>query len=155
MAGSLEVLKEVLSFPLYLFTRTELGYTCDKLVPAEKGLGKTRYLLIGTNCTCPSFMKGNACKHQKMLKDDHSWIGAGVDREVAMAEATEIVAKLGHQFPDDARHWVPDPDAVPERVACLSFGISGDYKKVERIVCMKQVADRQRLGVQFVIRKSS
>jgi len=117
MKGSLELLRSVVEFPLYMYVKQPTGIACDKLKFREGKIQRVRYLIHAKKqCTCISFAKVEKCKHLKMLQDDFSFL-PGVDREEALEELEEVKKTFGRQFPESVDKWILED--VPEKVAAV------------------------------------
>lgn len=123
-----------LSFPLYIFKETKVGYTCDRLAVVDestKAFERVRYLITGrTQCSCIGWMKTKGCKHLRMLLEDHT---DSIPNELANDEATKLMEVLKGVNPDEIEASL----AESPRVGILRVELKVKKPPAERIAYVK------------------
>jgi len=92
----IEQMYKVVSFPVYFFKKTDLGYECRKIVMNSKKPEFKIYLITGDfQCSCFSWMKvGGLCKHLKMLRGV-PLTDRGISGESVKNKCLQIITAVG------------------------------------------------------------
>lgn len=160
----INAMKEALSFPVYVFTKSPTGYVVDKIMENEDNPNnflRDRYLTIGTSqCTCLGYAKTGNCKHLKMLNDDDSWIDKGVPSELLLDEVNRLIAFCSKAFPESSENWrdlVSTPSDLPELVKQITLTITdaGNANKMALLCARSDFETLGDLGIRIAIEKTS
>jgi len=128
---------EVMDFPVYVFQKATLGFTCDRVTPCPdrpRNFKRVRYVLTGgQQCTCLGFTKGYTCKHIQMLKGVDDWIKSGVSTERATHEADRLTEFCKDMFPDSSEKWTGKgmasntaPVSLPDLIKSITLDVTVD-----------------------------
>ena len=106
----------ILGNPIYVFTKLEGRYICDK-VYKETGLQRIRYMLTTRRCTCMSYAKKEYCKHINMLNKNGQFL-KGIPTDVAMEEIKRV-----REIVSPDLDWKINTDKMPIRVETVTIKV--------------------------------
>lgn len=107
----------VLGSPVYIFTKMEGRYLCDK-VYTDDGLKRLRYFLTKRRCSCMSYAKKEYCKHINMLNNNGKFL-SGVPTDLVIEEVRRIQELINPLDQD----WLVKTDNMPVRVETATIQV--------------------------------